>query len=106
MFLIDDLLLSPFKGLLWILKEVQEAAQQELENEADMIKTALAELYMQLDTGQISEEEFTVEEKRLLDRLEAIEEADNEEPENDEIKKKGSEGLPGGTANSESTPIT
>lgn len=83
MFLIDDLLLSPFKGLLWIFKEVQEAAQQELENEADTIKTALAELYMQLDTGQISEEEFTVEEKRLLDRLEAIEEADNEEPEND-----------------------
>ena len=87
MFLIDDLLLSPFKGLLWILKEVQEAAQQELENEADMIKTALAELYMQLDTGQISEEEFTVEEKRLLDRLEAIEEADNEEPENDEDRE-------------------
>ena len=87
MFLIDDLLLSPFKGLLWILKEVQEAAQQELENEADMIKTALAELYMQLDTGQISEEEFTVEEKRLLDRLEAIEEADNEDPENDEDRE-------------------
>lgn len=87
MFLIDDLLLSPFKGLLWIFKEVQEAAQQELENEADTIKTALAELYMQLDTGQISEEEFTVEEKRLLDRLEAIEEADNEEPENDEDRE-------------------
>lgn len=87
MFLIDDLLLSPFKGLLWIFKEVQEAAQQDLENEADTIKTALAELYMQLDTGQISEEEFTVEEKRLLDRLEAIEEADNEEPENDEDRE-------------------
>ncbi|MDP1558030.1 MAG: gas vesicle protein GvpG [Nitrosomonas sp.] len=87
MFLIDDLLLSPFKGLLWIFKEVQEAAQQELDNEADAIKTALAELYMQLDTGQISEEEFTAEEKRLLDRLEAIEEADNEELENDEDRE-------------------
>ena len=73
MFLIDDLLLSPFKGLLWIFKEVQEAAQQEVENEGEDIKTALAELYMQLDTGQITEEEFTAEESRLLDRLEALE---------------------------------
>ena len=83
MLLIDDLLLSPFKGLLWIFKEIHEAARQEVENETEELKTALAELYMQLDTGQISEEEFTAEESRLLDRLEALED-ENEEIEADE----------------------
>ena len=83
MFLIDDLLLSPFKGLLWIFKEVHEAARQEVEDESEAVKTALAELYMQLDTGQISEEEFTAEEARLLDRLDALEE-ETEEFEADE----------------------
>ena len=83
MFLIDDLLLSPFKGLLWIFKEVHEAARQEVENETEELKSALAELYMQLDTGQISEEEFTEEEARLLDRLDALEE-ETEESETDE----------------------
>jgi hypothetical protein len=84
MFLIDDLLLSPFKGLLWIFKEVHEAARQEVENESEAVKTALAELYMQLDTGQISEEEFTEEEARLLDRLDALEEETDEFDETDE----------------------
>ena len=83
MLLIDDLLLSPFKGLLWIFEEIHEAARQEVENETEELKTALAELYMQLDTGQISEEEFTAEESRLLDRLEALED-ENEEIEADE----------------------
>lgn len=84
MLIIDDLLLSPFKGLLWIFKEVHEAARQEVENETEELKTALAELYMQLDTGQISEEEFTVEEARLLDRLDALEEDAGESETGDE----------------------
>ena len=34
---------------------------------------SLGELYMKLETGAITEEEFAAEEKQLLDRLDAIE---------------------------------
>lgn len=72
MLLVDNLLLSPFKGLLWIVKEVHNAAREEAANEAETITLRLSELYAQLETGQITEEEFVVEEKRLLDRLDVI----------------------------------
>jgi len=72
MLLVDSLLASPFKGLLWIFREIHKAAQEETANEAESITHSLAELYAQLETGQITEEEFAVEETRLLDRLDAI----------------------------------
>ena len=34
---------------------------------------SLGEIYMQLETGAITEEQFAAEEKQLLDRLDAIE---------------------------------
>jgi hypothetical protein len=34
MFLIDDLLLSPVKGVLWIFREIHDVAQQELAGES------------------------------------------------------------------------
>jgi hypothetical protein len=72
MFLIDDLLLAPAKGVLWIFKEIHEAAEQELAGESDAITAALTELYMKLDTGQITEVEFDSQEKILLDRLDRL----------------------------------
>ena len=84
MFLIDDLLLAPFKGMLWIFKEIHEAAEQELAGEGDAIKAELTELYMLLETGQISEAEFDASEKRLLDRLDAIEQSTDESIDGDE----------------------
>ncbi len=70
MLLLDDLLLSP---LLWVFKEINEAVQQEKAGEAETVTRSLSELYMKLDTGAITEEEFAAEEKQLLDRLDAIE---------------------------------
>jgi hypothetical protein len=72
MFLVDDLLMSPVKGVLWVFKEIHNAAQQELAGESDTITAALSELYMELDTGQITEEEFSAQEKALLDRLDRL----------------------------------
>jgi hypothetical protein len=72
MFLIDDLILAPAKGVLWVFKEIHEAAQQELAGESDAITASLTELYMKLDTGQITEVEFDAQEKVLLDRLDRI----------------------------------
>ena len=73
MFLVDDLLLSPFTSLLWVFKEIHEAVQQEKAGEAEAVTRSLSELYMKLDTGAITEEEFAAGEKQLLDRLDAIE---------------------------------
>jgi hypothetical protein len=76
MFLLDDVLLAPIKGVFWIFREVHDAAQKELASEKEAITTALSELYMRLETGQISEAEFDVREKELLDRLDRLEEAE------------------------------
>jgi hypothetical protein len=72
MFLVDDLLLSPVKGILWVFREIHDAAQQELAGESEAITAALSELYMRLDTGQITEAEFEAQEKVLLDRLDRL----------------------------------
>lgn len=72
MLLVDDLLLSPFTGLLWVFKEIHKAVQQEQDGEAEAVTRLLSELYMKLETGVITEEEFVAEEEQLLDRLDAI----------------------------------
>jgi len=72
MLIIDDILLSPVRGILWIFREMYNAAQEELVNEADSITAELSELYMMLETGKITESEFDNREKELLDRLDEI----------------------------------
>jgi hypothetical protein len=72
MLLIDDILLFPLRAVSWIAHEIYDAAQQEVANEADTIRADLSELYMMLETGRISEEEFTTQEARLLDRLDLL----------------------------------
>ena len=85
MFLVDDLLLSPAKGLLWVFREIHDAAQQELEGEGEAITAALSELYMKLETGQITEAQFDAQEKMLLDRLDRLQAA--AEPKREAEKK-------------------
>lgn len=75
MLIIDDILLFPFRSILWIFREVHNAAQQELAGEAEFITAELSELYMMLETGKISEQEFATREKELLDRLDKIQES-------------------------------
>ncbi|MEO1267944.1 MAG: gas vesicle protein GvpG [Myxococcota bacterium] len=70
--LIDDLLLMPFKGVLWLARELEKAAHTEVANEAQAITDRLGELYMLLETGEITEEEFDLQEEELLDRLDAL----------------------------------
>jgi len=74
MFIIDDILFSPVRGILWIFREMHNAAQQEIENEAESITAELSDLYMMLETERITEDEFDTREKQLLDRLDEIQE--------------------------------
>jgi hypothetical protein len=72
MLLIDDMLLAPLHGLLWVARKVDEALEQEREQEEEELKARLQELYQRLEAGQLAEEEFEAREAELLDRLDAL----------------------------------
>ncbi|MCF8026561.1 MAG: gas vesicle protein GvpG [Desulfobacteraceae bacterium] len=73
MFIADDILLFPARSILWIFRELYNAAQEEIVNESGTLTNQLSELYMALETGRITEDEFDRQEKKILDRLDAIE---------------------------------
>ena len=73
MFLIDDILLAPIKFPLYVFKKIHEAAESEF-TDKDKITSQLRELYLLVESGKITEEEFNKMEAGLLDKLEAIEE--------------------------------
>ena len=72
--LVDDLLLAPVRGLLWVFEKIHDAAQEEIAGERDAVSAELRELYMMLETGRITEAQFGDRERTLLDRLESIQE--------------------------------
>jgi hypothetical protein len=72
MFLLDDILLSPVKGLACICRKVEEAARQDLENQERGTMSALSELHRRLETGEIDEQQFDLEETKLLERMESL----------------------------------
>jgi len=76
MMILDDILLSPVRGIFWVFNEVYKAAQEELSNEEKAITAELGNLYVMLDKGGITEPEFEKRERELLDRLDEI--ADSE----------------------------
>ena len=71
MFLLDDILLAPFKGLAAICQKIHDAAEEDLESQEKAILASLSELHQCLDSGKIGDEEFDVREEALLDRLES-----------------------------------
>ena len=92
MLLVDDILFFPVTSILWVFREVGEIAQKELSGEAESITEQLRTLYMQLETGRITEAEFEAGEKVLLDRLELIESRMDAEGETEELDGDEAEG--------------
>jgi len=86
---VDDILLFPVRSLLFIFKEIHQAALEELRQQAEHIRQELIALYLKLESGQISESEFEEREAILLDRLDELEaveeEAEVEEEEEAEV---------------------
>jgi hypothetical protein len=72
MFLLDDILLAPMKGLAAVCRKVEEAARQDLENQGKSTMLALGELHRRLEAGQIDEKDFDSEEARLLEKIEGL----------------------------------
>ena len=68
MFLLDDILLSPVKGLYHIFKVIHDQAEEELYN-PDKLKEDLMKLQLQLEMDEISEEEYDELEEDILARM-------------------------------------
>jgi hypothetical protein len=60
--------LAPVRGVAWISEQVALEAEREL-NDETRVRRELAQLGMQLDLGQIDEQEFEEREDALLERL-------------------------------------
>ena len=74
MFLIDDILLAPLNGIIWLGKKINEVAEKEFSDEG-LIKEKLMQLQFRFEIDEISEENYNRQEKELLERLEAIRKA-------------------------------
>ena len=73
MFFLDDVVMSPFKGFLFIAKEVAKAVDQAREADRNNAMRELSELHLKLESGEITDDEFDARESELLDLLEGEE---------------------------------
>ncbi len=73
-----QLLTAPFEGLIWIAEQIEERATAELEKTENLQKR-LTTLQLRFDLGDISEEEFTVQEQEILEAMEQEIDANNAE---------------------------
>jgi hypothetical protein len=71
MLLIDDILLAPLKGIIFLGKKIDELVQQEISDEGK-IKERLMELQLKFEMDEISVEEYDRREAELLDMIEQI----------------------------------
>ncbi len=72
MFFLDDIAMAPFKGFLFIAKEVAAAVEQERARAKDDAMLQLTALHHRFEAGDITEEQFEALETELLDRLEEL----------------------------------
>jgi len=78
MFLIDDILLAPLNGVIWLGKKINEVAEKEFSDEG-LIKEKLMRAQLRFEMDEISEEEYNKQETELLARLDAIRKAKEKE---------------------------
>jgi hypothetical protein len=73
MFLIDDILLAPLKGVIFIGKKINDMIEKEMSDEG-AIKERLMELQMKFEMDEMDEEEYDRREDELLKLLERVRE--------------------------------
>ena len=74
MFLIDDILLAPLKGVIFIAEKINEIIDKEMSDEG-AIKERLMALQLKFEMDEIDEAEYDEREDELLKLLEAAREA-------------------------------
>jgi hypothetical protein len=73
MFLIDDILMAPLKGLLFVGKNIKEVIEKERSDEG-ALKEQLMALQLKFEMDEIDEEEYDRREDDLLNLLAQIRE--------------------------------
>lgn len=68
MFLVDDILTAPVKGIFNVFKAIHDQVEDELYN-PDKLKEDLMKLQLQLELDQITEEEYDELEADILQRM-------------------------------------
>ena len=68
MFLIDDILLAPLKGVIFIAEKINEVIEKEMSDEGS-IKERLMALQLKFEMDEITEEEYDEREDELLKLL-------------------------------------
>lgn len=71
MFLIDDILLAPLNGIIWLGKQINEVIETEFSDQG-LIKEKLMRLQLKFEMDEISEAEYNKQEQELLARLDAL----------------------------------
>jgi hypothetical protein len=71
MLLIDDILLAPLKGIIFLGKKIDDLVQKEL-SDTGRIKERLMELQLKFEMDEISMEEYDQRETELLEMIERI----------------------------------
>jgi hypothetical protein len=79
MLLLDDAVTAPFSGLLWVFREIHKAVKEEMAREAEALTGRLSDLYRRLETGEVTEAQFAVQEAEILDRLDLLQNSDEAE---------------------------
>jgi len=64
--------MGPISGLMWIGEQIQERTNTEFDAQENLHKQLLS-LQLKFDMGEISEEEFDVQEEELLLKIQALE---------------------------------
>ena len=73
MFLIDDILLAPITGFQFIMRTLARVAEEQWTDDAPLKEQLLA-LQVQLESGDITEEQYTELEAAILRELRAVQE--------------------------------
>lgn len=71
MFLIDDLLLAPFKGFNFIMSTLRRVAEEQWTDDAPLKEQLLA-LQLQLDEGELTEEQYLEAEAAILREIREV----------------------------------
>jgi len=79
MLLLDDILLAPLHGLIWLGRKINEITDKELFDE-ERVKEKLLELQFkqEYELEPLGAEEYQTRETELLERLDAIRKAKEE----------------------------
>jgi len=71
MFLLDDILFAPITGFQFVMRTLAKVAEEQYTDDAPL-KERLLELQLKLDSGEIDEDDYAVEEAQIMRELREI----------------------------------